>query len=47
MSTRHVEALAKTEGKPADIGGYYQPDNAKASVALRPSTMLNTILASI
>jgi|GEM_PF-6818594 len=41
------EASAKEEGKPADIGGYYQPDNAKASAALRPSTTFNTILATL
>ena len=34
-------------GKPADIGGYYQPDDAKASTALRPSVTLNTILAQL
>ena len=38
---------AKTEGKPADIGGYYQPDDAKASAALRPSKTLNDILATL
>ena len=39
--------LAKTEGKPADIGGYYHPDAAKANAALRPSKTLNDILASV
>ena len=38
---------AKTEGKPADIGGYYQPDDQKASAALRPSATLNQILATL
>ena len=38
---------AKTEGKPADIGDYYQPDDAKASAALRPSKSLNDILATV
>ena len=33
--------------KPADIGGYYQPDDAKASTALRPSKTLNDILATV
>jgi isocitrate dehydrogenase len=42
-----VAELIAVQGKPADIGGYYQPDNAKASAALRPSTTLNTILATL
>jgi monomeric isocitrate dehydrogenase len=46
-STRPPEPCAKEEGKPADIGGYYQPDDKKASAALRPSGTLNQILASI
>ena len=35
------------QGKPVDIGGYYQPDDAKASAALRPSKTLNEILAKL
>jgi isocitrate dehydrogenase len=42
-----VTELIAVQGKPADIGGYYQPDNAKASAALRPSHTLNTILATV
>jgi isocitrate dehydrogenase len=42
-----VAELIAVQGKPADIGGYYQPDNAKASAALRPSATLNTILATV
>jgi isocitrate dehydrogenase len=42
-----VIELIAVQGKPADIGGYYQPDNAKASAALRPSQTLNTILATL
>jgi isocitrate dehydrogenase len=30
-----------------DVGGYYQPEDAKASAALRPSKTLNDILATI
>ena len=41
-----VEGLA-VQGKPTDIGGYYQPDDKLASVALRPSSTLNQILATI
>ncbi|HET7535711.1 MAG TPA: NADP-dependent isocitrate dehydrogenase, partial [Candidatus Didemnitutus sp.] len=32
-----VKELLAVQGKPADVGGYYQPDDAKASAALRPS----------
>jgi isocitrate dehydrogenase len=35
------------QGKPVDIGGYYQPNDAKASAALRPSKTLNEILAQV
>jgi isocitrate dehydrogenase len=42
-----VAELIAVQGKPADIGGYYQPDNAKASAALRPSQTLNTALATL
>ena len=38
---------APVQGKPADIGGYYQPDNAKASAVLRPSQTLNAALATL
>ena len=42
-----VAEMIAVQGKPADIGGYYQPDNVKASAALRPSKTLNEILASV
>jgi len=42
-----VAEMVAVQGKPADIGGYYQPDDAKASGALRPSQTLNQILAAI
>jgi isocitrate dehydrogenase len=42
-----VAELLAVQGKPADIGGYYQPDDAKAAAALRPSTTLNAILVTI
>jgi len=40
-----VKELVDAQGKPVDVGGYYQPDEAKASAALRPSKTLNDILA--
>ena len=42
-----VAEMVAVQGKPTDIGGYYQPDDAKASAALRPSATLNAILAAV
>ncbi|GHF57005.1 NADP-dependent isocitrate dehydrogenase [Streptomyces thermodiastaticus] len=42
-----VEELLAVQGKPADIGGYYQPDPAKASAVMRPSATWNEALASL
>ncbi len=39
--------LAAVQGKPADIGGYYRPDEAKASAAMRPSATFNRILSTL
>jgi isocitrate dehydrogenase len=42
-----VEELVAVQGKPVDLGGYYQPDDSKASAVLRPSATFNGILAAI
>jgi isocitrate dehydrogenase len=42
-----VKELIAVQGKPADIGGYYQPDDAKAAAALRPSATFNQILNTL
>ena len=42
-----VEELNAVQGKPAEIGGYYQPDPAKAAKIMRPSTTWNEALASL
>jgi isocitrate dehydrogenase len=42
-----VAELLAVQGQPVDLGGYYRPDPAKASAALRPSATLNAILASM
>ncbi|HEV8548017.1 MAG TPA: NADP-dependent isocitrate dehydrogenase [Polyangiaceae bacterium] len=42
-----VRELIAVQGKPIDVGGYYQPDDAKASAALRPSQAFNDILAML
>ncbi|MEI6492256.1 MAG: NADP-dependent isocitrate dehydrogenase, partial [Verrucomicrobiota bacterium] len=39
--------LLAVQGKPVDIGGYYQPDDNLASTALRPSATFNGILATL
>ena len=36
--------LIGAQGKPVDLGGYYQPDPAKVSAAMRPSPTLNAII---
>jgi isocitrate dehydrogenase len=45
--TKIVEELISVQGRANDIGGYYQPDDAKASAALRPSATFNAILAKL
>jgi isocitrate dehydrogenase len=39
--------LIGAQGKPVDLGGYYLPDAAKASAAMRPSATLNAALATL
>ena len=41
------EELIGAQGKPQDIGGYYQPDAAKTEKAMRPSATLNAIVDAI
>jgi len=42
-----VAELLAAQGAPADIGGYYQPDDEKAAAAMRPSATLNAIVDSM
>jgi len=42
-----VGELAAAQGHPVDLGGYYRPDFAKASAAMRPSATLNAALAAL
>ena len=39
-----VAELADAQGKAVDMGGYYLPDDAKTSAAMRPSATLNAII---
>jgi len=41
------EELIGAQGKPQDIGGYYNPNDDLAGKAMRPSTTLNNALASL
>jgi isocitrate dehydrogenase len=45
--TKINEELIGAQGKPQDIGGYYQPDPAKTEKAMRPSPTLNAIVDAI
>ncbi|MER7515680.1 NADP-dependent isocitrate dehydrogenase [Streptomyces sp. NPDC126499] len=42
-----VDELIAVQGSPADIGGYYQPDPAKAAAVMRPSATFNEAVASL
>ncbi|KNB53701.1 NADP-dependent isocitrate dehydrogenase [Streptomyces caatingaensis] len=42
-----VDELIAVQGSPADIGGYYQPDPAKAAAVMRPSQTFNEAIASL
>jgi isocitrate dehydrogenase len=42
-----IAELNGAQGKKVDIGGYFRPDDAKASAAMRPSATLNAALASL
>ncbi len=38
------QELIAAQGQPVDMGGYYHPDHAKTSTAMRPSPTLNAII---
>jgi isocitrate dehydrogenase len=42
-----VAELLAVQGHPADIGGYYRPDPAKAEAVMRPSATFNRALAEL
>ncbi|WP_129843280.1 NADP-dependent isocitrate dehydrogenase [Streptomyces sp. RFCAC02] len=42
-----VDELIAVQGSPADIGGYYRPDAAKAAAVMRPSATFNKALAML
>ncbi|MDJ0905725.1 MAG: NADP-dependent isocitrate dehydrogenase [Woeseiaceae bacterium] len=42
-----VDELNAAQGEPVDIGGYYRPDDTKASSAMRPSETFNDIIDNV
>ena len=42
-----IQELNDAQGSRVDIGGYYKPDTAKTSGAMRPSNTLNSILETV
>ncbi|MGP4110760.1 NADP-dependent isocitrate dehydrogenase [Streptomyces sp. 4N509B] len=42
-----VEELLAVQGQPADIGGYYRPDEARAAAVMRPSKTFNEALRTL
>ncbi|WP_125773814.1 NADP-dependent isocitrate dehydrogenase [Antribacter gilvus] len=42
-----VAELLAVQGTPADIGGYFRPDETKVSAVMRPSATFNEALASL
>jgi isocitrate dehydrogenase len=42
-----VDELNAVQGRPVDIGGYYLPDPALVSAAMRPSPTFNAALATL
>jgi len=39
-----VDELIACQGKPVDMGGYFQPDEAKVEKLMRPSATLNALI---
>jgi isocitrate dehydrogenase len=42
-----VDELLAVQGKPVDLGGYYQPSPAKVESAMRPSSTFNAAIAAL
>ncbi len=47
MKQKLLKSLIAVQGKPADLGGYFMPDNAKTEKVMRPSVTLNAIIDSM
>ena len=49
-NARNLRQFVKTsaaQGAPMDIGGYYQPDDALAEKAMRPSATFNAVIDAL
>ena len=44
---RIAAELVAAQGQPVDLGGYFRPDDAKATAAMRPSATFNALLATL
>ncbi len=42
-----VEEMNSVQGKPADIGGYYRPEEATVTAVMRPSATFNAAIATL
>ncbi len=42
-----ISELLAVQGKPADIGGYYRPDQDKVAAVMRPSATLNKVIDAL
>ena len=42
-----IAELNDAQGRPVDIGGYYRPDQAKVTEAMRPSPTFNSIVDAL
>ncbi|HET9500393.1 MAG TPA: NADP-dependent isocitrate dehydrogenase, partial [Marmoricola sp.] len=42
-----VDELVAVQGNPVDIGGYYKPDDARASAVMRPSATFNAVIDAL
>ena len=42
-----IDEMNAVQGQPADLGGYFQPDEAKATAIMRPSTTFNAAIDGV
>lgn len=42
-----IAELAEVQGSAVDLGGYYRPDAAKVAAIMRPSALLNKVIATL
>ncbi|WP_022925087.1 NADP-dependent isocitrate dehydrogenase [Serinicoccus marinus] len=47
QETEIADELVAVQGSPVDLGGYYQPDDAKAFAAMRPSATFNAVIDAL